>query len=450
MFTNDNTECSTRVSVISFNKFDKWIAKQPTFIRNWCLSNNFKGENGKIIKIPYPDGRLKEVLIGEGKDQNLSGIAEFSSKNNGNYYLFLKYADSNEIDIQKIWGWGSYKFNASPQKNLLYVKNPENLKFLENYSLYTNLSRDLINTPANQLNPKTFLSLIKKNELFEKFIFTEYNQAEIKSKFPLTFAVGQASSVKPEILHISNKKILKKDKPIVIIGKGVTFDTGGVNIKPGNSMRNMKKDMGGAAIAISLFLMANSLLKKTKIVLIIPMAENSVSGNSMRPGDILTSSSGKKVEISHTDAEGRLLLADAMELANKYNPSLIVDFATLTGAARVALGEDIPAYFSNNEDVAKKINLLNQKKIRAWRLPLHAPYKNKLKSHFANLCNASLDGMAGSITAALFVEDFINNKNIPWVHFDTYAWSSGSILNTQGAALQGLDIMIEYLNKYFS
>jgi len=450
MFTNDNTECSTRVSVISFNKFDKWIAKQPTFIRNWCLSNNFKGENGKIIKIPYPDGRLKEVLIGEGKDQNLSGVAEFSSKNNGNYYLFLKYADSNEIDIQKIWGWGSYKFNASPQKNLLYVKNPENLKFLENYSLYTNLSRDLINTPANQLNPKTFLSLIKKNELFEKFIFTEYNQAEIKSKFPLTFAVGQASSVKPEILHISNKKILKKDKPIVIIGKGVTFDTGGVNIKPGNSMRNIKIDKGSAAIAISLFLMANSLLKKTKIVLIIPMAENSVSGNSMRPGDILTSSSGKKVEISHTDAEGRLLLADAMELANKYNPSLIVDFATLTGAARVALGEDIPAYFSNNEDVAKKINLLNQKKIRAWRLPLYAPYKYKLKSHFANLCNASLDGMAGSITAALFVEDFINNENIPWVHFDTYAWSSGSILNTQGAALQGLDIMIEYLNKYFS
>ena len=450
MFTNDNTECSTRVSVISFNKFDKWVAKQPTFIRNWCLSNNFKGENGKIIKIPYPDGRLKEVLIGEGKDQNLSGIAEFSSKNNGNYYLFLKYADSNEIDIQKIWGWGSYKFNASPQKNLLYVKNPENLKFLENYTLYTNLSRDLINTPANELNPKTFLSLIKKNKLFKKFIFTEYNQAEIKSKFPLTFAVGQASSVKPEILHISNKKILKKDKPIVIIGKGVTFDTGGVNIKPGNSMRNMKKDMGGAAIAISLFLMANSLLKKTKVILIIPMAENSVSGNSMRPGDILTSSSGKKVEISHTDAEGRLLLADAMELANKYNPNLIVDFATLTGAARVALGEDIPAYFSNNEDVAKKINLLNQKKIRAWRLPLYAPYKNKLKSHFANLCNASLDGMAGSITAALFVEDFIDNENIPWVHFDTYAWSSGSILNTQGAALQGLDIMIEYLNKYFS
>ena len=134
-------------------------------------------------------------------------------------------------------------------------------------------------------------------------------------------------------------------------------------------MRNMKKDMGGAAIAISLFLMANSLLKKSKIILIIPIAENSVSGNSMRPGDIYNSSTGKKVEISHTDAEGRLLLADAIELANTYNPSLIIDYATLTGAARVALGEDIPAYFSNDEDVAKKIDTLNQKKFRAWRLP---------------------------------------------------------------------------------
>jgi leucyl aminopeptidase len=196
--------------------------------------------------------------------------------------------------------------------------------------------------------------------------------------------------------------------------------------------------------------MANSLLKKSKIILIIPMAENSVSGNSMRPGDIYSSSTGKKVEISHTDAEGRLLLADAMELANTYNPSLIIDFATLTGAARVALGEDIPAYFSNDEDVAKKIDTLNQKKIRAWRLPLYHPYKNKLNSQNANLCNASLDGMAGSITAALFIEDFIENKKTPWIHFDTYAWSSGSILKTQGAALQGLDIMIEYLNKYFS
>ena len=130
MFTNDNTECSTKVTVISQNKFDKWLEKQPTFIRNWCLSNNFKGENSKILKIPYPDGRLKEVLIGEGLNQDLSAVSDFSSKNKGNYYLFIKFADSKEIEIQKAWAWGGYKFNKSSPKNLIYVKNPETLRYL--------------------------------------------------------------------------------------------------------------------------------------------------------------------------------------------------------------------------------------------------------------------------------------------------------------------------------
>ena len=140
MFTNDNTECSTKVTVISQNKFDKWLEKQPTFIRNWCLSNNFKGENSKILKIPYPDGRLKEVLIGEGLNQDLSGVSDFSSKNKGNYYLFIKFADSKEIEIQKAWAWGGYKFNKSSPKNL-YVKNPETLRYLDHYRIYQFISR---------------------------------------------------------------------------------------------------------------------------------------------------------------------------------------------------------------------------------------------------------------------------------------------------------------------
>jgi len=215
-------------------------------------------------------------------------------------------------------------------------------------------------------------------------------------------------------------------------------------------MRNMKKDMGGAAISLSLFLLSSYILKKSKIILLVPLAENSISSTAMRPGDVYTSRSGKTVEISHTDAEGRLLLADAIELANEFNPSIIIDFATLTGAARVALGEDLPAYFSNNEKIAKKIELLNQKKLRCWRLPLYKNYKSKLRSNVADLCNASLDGMAGSITAALFIEEFILSPRTPWVHFDTYAWSSGSILSSKGAALQGLDIMSDFLSKNFS
>ncbi len=450
MFTIDNTECSTKISIISQNKFDGWFAKQPLFIKNWCISNNFKGENSKIIKIPYSDGRLKEVIIGEGTNRDLSGLSQFASLCEGNYYIYSKYALSSDIDIQKAWSWGNYKFQMDSKKNSLYVKSEDDLNFLNLYENVINFSRNLINSPANEINPISFQKKIKNCDLFSKFIFNNYTISDIKFNFPLTYAVGKSSNSQPQVIHLSNKKITKKDKPLVIIGKGVTFDTGGINIKPGNSMRNMKKDMGGSAIAISLFLLADYLLKKTKIVLIIPLAENSISSSAMRPGDIYSSKSGKKVEVSHTDAEGRLLLADAIELACKYNPMLILDFATLTGAARVALGEDLPAYFCNEEDIANKIEKLNKKNMRCWRMPLFSKYKKKLHSDIANISNASLDGMAGAITAALFLQEFLKPENTPWIHIDTFAWSNGSYLSTKGAALQGLDIMIEFLQNNYS
>jgi leucyl aminopeptidase len=168
----------------------------------------------------------------------------------------------------------------------------------------------------------------------------------------------------------------------------------------------------------------------------------------MRPGDIYYSQNGKSVEIANTDAEGRLLLADALERAKFYNPSMVVDFATLTGAARVALGEDLPAYFTNNENIAKQIDELNNNKLLCWRLPLYRPYLNKIKSRVADISNASLDGMAGSITAALFLQEFISFK-APWVHFDTFGWSNGSYLGTHGGALQGLDLMLSLIQKNY-
>ena len=446
MFTNDNTECSTKISVISQSKFDKWLLTQSSFTKNWALSNNFKAESGKILKIPYEDGRLKEVILGEGADKNLEAISAFSASNIGNYYISTKFAKSKESDIYKAWAWGNYKYQSKSKKNLLYVKEQKELEFLTFYSDCMNFSRDLINSPANKLNPSTYYSKIKNNNLFKSFNFIDYTEKEINSNFPLTCAVGKSSSLKPKVIEITNRKLSKKDKPLVIIGKGVTFDTGGVNIKPGTSMRNMKKDMGGSAIAISLFLLANYFLKKTKIVLIAPIAENAISSKSMRPGDVYSSVSGKSVEIAHTDAEGRLLLADAIEKASSYNPCMIIDFATLTGAARVALGEDLPAYFCNNETFAKKIENLNKEKLRCWRLPLYSPYLFKIKSQVADLSNASLDGMAGSITAALFLQEFLKSPNIPWFHFDTFAWSQDS----KGAALQGLDIMSDFLRKNFN
>ena len=241
MFTNDNTECSTKISIISQNKYDDWLAKQPSFIKNWCISNNFKGENPKILKIPYPDGRLKEVVIGEGTNKDLSGVSQYASLNEGNYYIFSKFARSSDFDIQKAWSWGNYKFQSLPKKNFLYVKNKDDIEFLNFYSETLNFSRNLINSPANEINPISFYKKIKNSNLFSNFKFNNYTPPEFKLNFPLTYAVGKSSNSQPHAIHLSNKKILKKDKPLIIIGKGVTFDTGGVNIKPGNSMRNMKK-----------------------------------------------------------------------------------------------------------------------------------------------------------------------------------------------------------------
>jgi leucyl aminopeptidase len=198
MFTNDNTECSTKISIISQNKFDQWLIKQPLFNKNWCLSNNFKGEKGKIIKIPYPDGRLKEVIIGEGKNADLSGISSFSSTNIGNYFFSIRFSDSSDLDVQKAWVWGQYQSEGKKSQSFLYVRNKEEIKFLKHYSKTLKLSLGLINMPANELNPLTFYQKIKKHELFSKFYFKEYSISQIKKNFPLTYAVGKSSNVNPQ------------------------------------------------------------------------------------------------------------------------------------------------------------------------------------------------------------------------------------------------------------
>jgi leucyl aminopeptidase len=450
MFTLDNTECSTKITIISSNKFEIWLKKQSQYIKNWCSSCNFKGQTKKIILVPYEDGRLMQVLVGEGGNCDLSGLSNFSKESKGNYYLETKYSNSLEDDFYIAWLWGSYSYNKTPKisKSLLYVNSKINLINYEVIHRATSFARDLINEPANILTPINLKKKIFENEQFKNCKLNFITSNELKKSYPLTYEVGKASINSPLALEISNTKINKNDNPIVIIGKGVTFDTGGLNLKPGNSMRYMKKDMGGAAIAIALFLIIKNFLKKTKIKLIIPVAENSISSNAMRPGDILTASNNKTIEITNTDAEGRLLLADALARTKELNPKLIIDFATLTGAARAALGEDLPAYYTNNNQLAKKIDSTNYSN-SIWRMPLHNLYINKMKSDVADIVNASSDGMAGSITAALFLQEFLPNKKIDWIHLDTFAWSS-NFLNTKGGNLQGLFAMMEFIKKNYN
>ena len=261
MFTLDNTECSTKITVISSNQYEIWLKKQSQYLKNWCLSSNFKGQSKKIILVPYDDGKLQEVLIGEGNNSDLSGLSNFSKESKGNYYLDYKYSNSLKADLYIAWLWGNYRYkkNSKNPKSLLYVKKESDFIDYHNLNNATSFARDLINEPANTLTPESFKRQIFKNHQFKDCQLSYMKSFNLKKYYPLTHEVGKASINKPLAIEISNTKIYKNDQPIIIIGKGVTFDTGGLNLKPGNSMRYMKKDMGGAAIAIALFLIIKNL-----------------------------------------------------------------------------------------------------------------------------------------------------------------------------------------------
>jgi leucyl aminopeptidase len=286
------------------------------------------------------------------------------------------------------------------------------------------LVRDLVDTPASDLGPA---------ELAKAVIDALGNQAEVRvttgealidQNFPAVHAVGRAAAQVPRLIEAVWGDAAH---PVVaIIGKGITFDSGGLNIKPGGGMALMKKDMGGAAHALALAKLVIQGNLRVRLHLIIPAAENAIAGNAMRPGDIIGTRAGKTVEITNTDAEGRLVLCDAIALAAEKNPALIIDFATLTGAARVALGPQLPALFANDDALASELVAAGaQVGDPVWRLPLWAPYHDMLKSSLADMVNSADGGFAGAITAALFLEKFVPT-GVPWAHFDTFAWNNAA------------------------
>jgi len=286
----------------------------------------------------------------------------------------------------------------------------------------TALVRDLVNTPAGDLGPAELEAAAREEGKrgAAKVSVTPGN--DLKEGYPLIAAVGAAAAPHraPRLIELEWGK--PTDPRIAIVGKGVCFDTGGLDLKPGSGMRLMKKDMGGAAHALALARLIMAERLPVRLHLLIPAVENAVSAAAYRPGDIIKSRKGTFVEIDNTDAEGRLILADALTKAVEGKPELIVDFATLTGAARVALGPDLPAFFTNSDDLASTVEQSSRDaEDPIWRMPLWEPYDEILKSDIADFANASNTPMAGCITAALFLKKFVPD-DMRWAHFDTYAW----------------------------
>ena len=286
------------------------------------------------------------------------------------------------------------------------------------------LVRDLVDTPASDLGPAELAKAVIDALGSEAEVRVTTGEALIDQNFPAVHAVGRAAAQAPRLIEAVWGDAAH---PVVaIIGKGITFDSGGLNIKPGGGMALMKKDMGGAAHALALAKLVIQGNLRVRLHLIIPAAENAIAGNAMRPGDIIGTRAGKTVEITNTDAEGRLVLCDAIALAAEKNPALIIDFATLTGAARVALGPQLPALFANDDALASELVAAGaQVGDPVWRLPLWAPYHDMLKSSLADMVNSADGGFAGAITAALFLEKFVPT-GVPWAHFDTFAWNNAA------------------------
>ena len=314
-----------------------------------------------------------------------------------------------------------------------------------------NMARFLVDLPPNALNPKTYSEALEG--VFSKAKNTKvttWNMTRLKKeKMGLHIGVGQAAEEKPCLVHIQYRNG-GKSQPLAFVGKGITFDSGGLDLKPASGMRLMKKDMGGSASVVGLAYWLTQSQLKLNCDFYLALAENSVSDESFRPGDILTARSGKTVEIHNTDAEGRLVLADALSVATEKKPEFVLDIATLTGAIKYGLGANTPGLFSNSDNLAETLLRSGQSMGDVvWRMPLVPEERSRLRSEVADVVNCT-DGFGGAITAALFLEMFTNN--VPWAHLDIYAWndSAKGPFRARGGSGQIVQLLSHFLENYKS
>ena len=372
----------------------------------------------------------------------------------GTYELSSHWSVDEHERAALAWGLGCYRFDR-------YVKKPKsqaklvlpkkcNIKELNSYIEVIYWIRDLINTPAEDLSPAIFSKILKQvGKKFGAKVKEIVGAPLIKRGYPLTYAVGRASEQLPRVIDLTWGN--PKHPKLTLIGKGVCYDTGGLNLKHGDSMLLMKKDMAGAAHAMGLAQLIMTHQLPVRLRVITPLAINAISGNSIRPGDILRAHNGITIEITNTDAEGRLLLADALHQAAVEHPEMMIDFATLTGAARVALGPDFPVLFSNNEFLAAGLlSFASEVRDPLWMLPLYEPYKKYLQSNMANLTNANIRcSHAGAITAAMFLSTFVPER-VPWAHLDIFAYNEeerpGRPIGGEAVAIRGI---FTYLKQKF-
>ena len=414
--------------------------------QQWLQRRNFSGKLGESVLVHNEQGEIETVYIGAGANQWAQAMANAASLlPEGNYAT----QEERSLTEKLYWGMAQYQFSRYKKmpasRRLLCVPEKEQA-VLENDLQMVFRVRDLINIPTNDLGPQQLAQVIESIAHEQKATLQQWVGAELlKNNFPAIHAVGRAAAQSPRLIHLQWGNA--NDPVIALVGKGVCFDSGGLDIKPSTGMRLMKKDMGGAAHAIAL---AEWIIKRrlpVRLHLLVAAVENAVGPDSYRPGDILTMRNGLTVEIDNTDAEGRLVLADALVKATEEKPEVIFDFATLTGAARVAVGTDIAAMFCNSDTLAAELSE-HAAKVNdpVWRLPLYKDYEALLESAIADLLNSAPSSYAGAITAALFLQRFIQSHPA-WVHFDIMAWN---VTATPGKPIGGEAMSLRAIGSWLN
>ncbi|MFZ1815562.1 MAG: leucyl aminopeptidase family protein [Rhizobiaceae bacterium] len=413
------------VHVVSGEKEMTGSKSIPADALRWARASGYRARKGELCLVPGKEGIAGAIFSMGAKNATLEigRLPRLLPKGEWKLEGF-----KGDLELATLaWLLGAYRFDryriAKPSEARLVLPDGVDGAFVQAQAEAVYITRDLINLPTNDLGPAELEQAIRDlGGRFKAKVTATRGDALLTRRFPMVHAVGRASASEPRIVDLRWGKA--EHPKVTLVGKGVCFDSGGLNIKPGDSMALMKKDMGGAAHVLGLASMIMSARLPVRLRVIVPAVENSISANAFRPGDILQSRKGLTVEIGNTDAEGRLILGDALAWADEESPELLIDMATLTGAARVALGPDLPAIFTDDDSLAADLQKAGgQSSDPMWRLPLWQGYKAGLSSQVADLSHIGKGPMAGSITAALFLQHFVE-KAQAWVHFDVYAWTA--------------------------
>jgi leucyl aminopeptidase len=427
----DEIEGAVPIAALTKAEFPAWLDAAPARERNWLTSIGFSAETGKHALVPGETGRLARVLVGlgdeadaEGRLWSLAGLPEALPE--ASYRLDTVAYDADPTRLAVGWALATYAYTrysakTRPAAKLVWPECADRGR-VERLAAAVFLARDLANTPAGDLGPEELadeaIRVAKAAGARHRVVVGDDLLAE---NYPTIHAVGRASTRAPRLVDIVwGDEAAPK---VTLVGKGVCFDTGGLDLKSASGMRLMKKDMAGAAIVLGLAQAIMDAGLPLRLRVLLPCVENAVSGNAMRPLDIVRTRNGLTVEIGNTDAEGRLILCDALAEASTEKPELLVDMATLTGAARVALGPELAALFCNDEALAQGLlAAAAAEEDPMWRMPLWRPYRKMIDSKVADLNNVSESPHAGAVTAALYLQEFVE-PGIPWAHLDVMAWN---------------------------